>query len=109
MFLIYQISFGIITKMNNSDIIRINDLIFIELYYGLIRIKLIGNDYLYNYQIINDGLYHLVQIKYNITGYVDLYVDNKGVNKQLNKKILFDKPLLLLIGQNPAFKNPFQV
>jgi len=108
-FSIYQISFGIITKMNLSEIIRINDQISIELYNGLIRIKLIGNEFLYHDQIINDGYYHLIQIQYNITGYLYLNVDNKPIFKQLNKKILFDKPLLLLIGQNPAFKNPFQV
>jgi hypothetical protein len=73
------------------------------------RIRLNDNEILYNDQVINDGLYHLIQIEYNITGYLFLNVDNKGIIKELNKKILFDKPLLLLIGQNPVFKNPFQV
>ncbi len=108
-FLSYKISFGIRTKMNTSDIIRINDQISIELYYGLIRIKLIGNEFLYNDQIVNDGYYHLIQIQYNITGYLYLNVDNKMISKQLNRKLLFDKPLLLLIGQNPVFRNPFRV
>ena len=33
-FSIYKISFGIVTKMNIADIIRINDQIYIELYRG---------------------------------------------------------------------------
>jgi hypothetical protein len=48
-------------------------------------------------------------MEYNITGYLYLNVDNKTIVKQVKNRILFDKPLLLLIGQNPAFKNPFQV
>jgi hypothetical protein len=105
----YKISFGIITKINLSEIIRINDQISIDLYQGSIRIKLIGNEYLYHDRIINDGYYHLIQMEYNITGYLYLNVDNKTIVKQVKNRILFDKPLLLLIGQNPAFKNPFQV
>ncbi len=105
----YKISFGIVTKMNIADIIRINDQIFIELYRGSMRIKVIGNEFLYNNQSINDGYYHLIQIEYNTTGYLSLNVDGKSRLKQLTKKLLFDKPLLLLIGQNLAFKHPFQV
>jgi hypothetical protein len=108
-FVNYKISFGIITKMNLTEIIRINDQISIDLYQGSIRIKFLGNEYLYHDKMISDGHYHLVQIEYNITGYVYLNVDNKAVVKQMRNRISFDKPLLLLIGQNPAFKNPFQV
>ena len=104
----YRISFGLITKLNLSDLIRINDQISIEIYSGLIRIKFSGNEYITNNQLVNDGFYHLVQIEYNSTGFVYLNVDNKGISKKLKNKISFDKPLLLLIGQNPVFKNPFQ-
>ncbi|CAF3641513.1 unnamed protein product [Adineta steineri] len=107
-FLLYRISFGIITKMNIAEIIRINDQLSIEIYYGFIRIKLNENDYLDNNRLINDGFYHLIQITYDITGYLSLNVDNKAVIKQLNYKLAFDKPLVLLIGQNPIFTYPFQ-
>ena len=106
---IYKLSFGIITKMNTAEIIRINDQISIELYRGSIRIKLIGNESIHNNYLVHDGYYHLIQIQYNITGYLSLNVDNKLIMKQITNKILFDKPLLLLIGQNPVFKYPFQV
>jgi hypothetical protein len=108
-FSIYKLSFGIVTKMNTADIIRINNEIYIELYRGFIRIKFIRNEYIYNNQSINDGFYHLIQIEYNVTGYLYLNVDNRSVIKQLTNKILVDKPFVLLIGQNPAFKHPFQV
>jgi hypothetical protein len=110
----YQISFGIITKMITGEIIRISDQIQIELYRGYIRIKLAGNinndnDFIQNDIIINDGYYHLIQIEYNITGFLRLNVDKKSIVKQLTYRLSFDKPLLLLIGQNPAFRNGFQV
>ncbi|CAF1361401.1 unnamed protein product [Rotaria sordida] len=104
----YQISFGIVTKMKKAEIIHVNDQISIDLYNGFIRIKLIENEFIQNDQSINDGYYHLVKIQYNNTGYLYLNVDNKLLIKQLKNKILFDKPLLLLIGQNPAFRYPFQ-
>ncbi|CAF1452888.1 unnamed protein product, partial [Adineta steineri] len=91
-----------------AEIIRINDQLSIEIYYGFIRIKLNENDYLDNNRLINDGYYHLIQITYDITGYLSLNVDNKAVIKQLNYKLVFDKPLVLLIGQNPIFTYPFQ-
>ncbi|CAF3208289.1 unnamed protein product, partial [Rotaria sp. Silwood2] len=91
-----------------AKIIHINDQISIDLYNGLISIKLIGNEFIQNDHPINDGYYHLVKIQYNKTGYLYLNVDNKLLVKQLINGILFDKPLLLLIGQNPAFKHPFQ-
>lgn len=106
---LYKLSFGIITKMSLAEILRINDQITIELYRGYIRMKLIGNEYLANPRVINDGFYHLVQMEYNLTGYMSLAVDNKRTTKQLNNKLAFDRPLLLLVGQNPAFKYPFQV
>ncbi|CAF3434495.1 unnamed protein product, partial [Rotaria sp. Silwood2] len=105
----YKLSFGIVTKMKKAEIIHINDQISIDLYNGLISIKLIGNEFIQNDHPINDGYYHLVKIQYNKTGYLYLNVDNKLLVKQLINGILFDKPLLLLIGQNPAFKHPFQV
>lgn len=100
--------------MINGEIIRVSDQIQIELYRGHIRIKLAGNvnndnDFIDNDIIINDGYYHLIQIEYNITGYLSLNVDKKPISKQLTYKLSFDKPLLLLIGQNPAFKHGFQV
>ncbi|CAF3710007.1 unnamed protein product [Rotaria sp. Silwood1] len=107
-FSIYKLSFGIVTKMKKAEIIHINDQMSIDLYNGLIRINLIENEFLQNDQPINDGYYHLVKIQYNKTGYLYLNVDNKLLVKQLTNGILFDKPLLLLIGQNPAFRFPFQ-
>ncbi|CAF5096423.1 unnamed protein product, partial [Rotaria sp. Silwood1] len=109
----YKISFGIVTKMISGEIIRISDQIQIELYRGRIRIKLminINNDngYLDNDIMVNDGYYHLIQIHYNSTGYLNLNVDNKPTFKQLTYRLSFDKPLLLLIGQNPAFRHGFQ-
>ncbi|CAF1302347.1 unnamed protein product [Adineta steineri] len=109
----YKISFGIVTKMLTGEIIRISDQIQIELYRGHIRIKLAGNinddsDFIQNDIMINDGYYHLVQIEYNITGYLSLNVDNKLIVHQLTYQLLFDKPLLLLIGQNAAFRYGFQ-
>ncbi|CAF3272626.1 unnamed protein product [Rotaria sp. Silwood2] len=59
--------------------------------------------------MINDGYYHLVQIKDNSSGYLILNIDNKSVLKQLTYRLSFDKQLLLLIGQNPAFRHGFQV
>ncbi len=110
----YQISFGMITKMITGEIIRVSDQIQIELYRGHVRIKLAGsinneNDFIQNDIIINDGKYHLIQIEYNITGYLRLTVDKKSIVQQLTYRLSFDKPLLLLIGQNPAFRNGFQV
>jgi hypothetical protein len=105
----YKLSFGIITKTSTAEIIRVNDQIYVEVYRGSIRIKLIGNEYIQNDFPINDGYYHLIQIEYNITGYLYLNVDNKSIIKQLTNILLFDRPLLFLIGQNPAFKHPFQV
>ncbi|UJR15114.1 hypothetical protein I4U23_002079 [Adineta vaga] len=105
---LYKLSFGIMTKMNLSEILRINDQISIELYRGCIRIKLIGSEYLANTHAINDGFYHLIQMEYNITGHLSISVDNKQTMKFLNNKLSFDRPLLLLIGQNPTFKYPFQ-
>ncbi|CAF1409141.1 unnamed protein product [Adineta ricciae] len=105
---LYKLSFGIMTKMSLAEILRINDQISIELYRGYIRMKLIGNEYLVNTRIINDGFYHLVQMECNLTGYMSITVDNKKTMKQLNNKLSFDRPLFLLVGQNPAFKYPFQ-
>jgi hypothetical protein len=113
-FLNYKISFGIVTKMVTGEIIRISDQIQIELYRGHIRIKLGGNinndnEFIENDIMINDGYYHLVQVEYNITGYLRLNVDSKSIVQQLTYRLSFDKPLLLLIGQNPAFRHGFQV
>lgn len=105
----YKLSFGIVTKMQKADIIRINDQISIELYNGYVRVKLVGNEFVHHDHAINDGNYHLVRIQYNRTGSLSLMIDNKPFKKQLKNKILFDRPLLLLIGQNPAFRHPFQV
>ena len=105
----YKISFGIVTTMNRAEIIHINDLISIELYHGFVRMKLVDNEVIHNDRSVNDGDYHLIKIEYNITGYLYLRVDNEIITKQLRHKILFDRPLLLLIGQNPAFEYPFQV
>ena len=110
----YKLSFGIVTKMTSGEIIRVSDLIQIELYRGHIRIKLAGNinndnEFVQNDMMVSDGSYHLVQVEYNITGYLILNVDNKSVVKQLIYRLLFDKPLLLLIGQNSAFRHGFQV
>jgi hypothetical protein len=110
----YKISFGIVTKMSTGEIIRVSDQIQIELYRGHIRIKLAGNinndnEFIQNDLIVNDGFYHLVQIEYNVTGYLRLNVDNKPIVQQLIYKLSFDKPLLSLIGQNPAFRHGFQV
>jgi hypothetical protein len=100
--------------MITGEIIRVSDQIQIELYRGLLRIKLAGNinnenDFIQNDIMINDGKYHLIQIEYNNTGYLRLIVDKKSIVKQLTYRLSFDKPLLLLIGQNPAFRNGFQV
>jgi hypothetical protein len=95
--------------MNTVEVIRINEQIYIELYHGSIRIQLIGNESLHSNYLVNDGYYHLIQMEYNVTGYLYLNVDNKSIRKQITNKLLFDKPLLLLIGQNPTFKHPFQV
>ncbi|CAF3694710.1 unnamed protein product, partial [Rotaria sordida] len=109
----YKISFGIVTKMISGEIICVSDQLQIELYRGHIRIKLItnnnhNNEYIENDIMINNGYYHLVQIQYNSTGYLYLNVDNKSILKQLTYRLSFDKPLLLLIGQNPAFRHGFQ-
>ncbi|CAF3046431.1 unnamed protein product [Rotaria sp. Silwood2] len=109
----YKISFGIVTKMITGEIIRVSDQLQIELYRGHIRIKLItninnDNEYIENNVMINDGYYHLVQIQYNSSGYLILNIDNKSVLKQLTYRLSFDKQLLLLIGQNPAFRHGFQ-
>ena len=39
--------------------------------------------FIHNDKMINDGYYHLIQIEYNITGYLYLNVDNKSMLKQL--------------------------
>ncbi|CAF0863611.1 unnamed protein product [Rotaria sordida] len=109
----YKISFGIVTKMISGEIICVSDQLQIELYRGHIRIKLItnnnhNNEYIENDIMINNGYYHLVQIQYNSTGHLYLNVDNKSILKQLTYRLSFDKPLLLLIGQNPAFRHGFQ-
>ncbi len=100
--------------MLTGEIIRVSDQIQIELHRGHIQIKLAGNnnnenDFIQNDIMVNDGYYHLIQIEYNITGYLSLTVDKKSIVKQLTYRLAFDKPLLLLIGQNPAFKQGFQV
>jgi len=100
--------------MITGEILRVSDQIQIELYRGYVRIKLAGNinndnDFIQNDIIVNDGYYHLIQIEYNITGYLRLNVDKNSINKQLIYRLSFDKPLLLLIGQNPAFRHGFQV
>jgi hypothetical protein len=100
--------------MVTGEIIRVSDQIQIELYRGHIRIKLGGNinndnEFIENDIMINDGYYHLVQVEYNITGYLRLNVDSKSIVQQLTYRLSFDKPLLLLIGQNPAFRHGFQV
>ena len=110
----YRISFGIVTKMVTSELVRVSDQIQVELYRGHTRVKLAGNtqnehEFVQNEILINDGQYHLVQVEYNVTGHLRVNVDNKAVVKQLTYRLSFDKPLLLLIGQNPAFKNGFQV
>ena len=110
----YKISFGIVSKTVTGEIIRVSDQIQIELHRGHIRIKLAGNinnddEFVQNELMINDGHYHLVQIEYNATGYLRLSVDNRVITKQLTFRLAFDKPLLLLIGQNPAFRHGFQV
>lgn len=104
----YRLSFGMITRMNTSEIIRIHEQILIELFQGILRIRLSENDYLYHDQLINNGLYHLIQMEYNISGYLYLNVDNRIVVKQVKRKILFDKPLVLFIGYHSTFKNSFQ-
>ena len=110
----YKISFGSVTKMITGEIIRISDLIQIELYRGHIRIKLAANivnqnEFIENHVMISDGLYHLVQIEYDLKENLTLNVDNSSTLKQLTYRLSFDKPLLLLIGQNPAFRHGFQV
>lgn len=104
----YRLSFGMITRMNTSEIIRINDQILIELYQGIVRIRLFENDYLNHDQLINNGLYHLIQMEYNISGYLYLNVDQRMMVKQVKRKISFDKPLVLFIGSHSTFKNSFQ-
>lgn len=113
-FVNYLLSFGIVTKMITSEMIRVSDQIQVELHRGHVRVKLAGSmhndqEFLQNDISVNDGSYHLVQIEYNITGYLRLSVDNKPIVKQLTYRLTFDKPLLLLIGQNPAFRQGFQV
>ena len=113
-FVNYQISFGIMTKMVTGEIIRISDQIQIELNRGYLRIKLAGNnrnenDFLQSESMINDGQYHLVQIEYNQMGMLKLTIDKRSIQQQLNYRLNFEKPLLLLIGQNPAFRHGFQV
>lgn len=110
----YRLSFGIVTKIVTGEVVRVSDQIQLELYRGHMRIKLGGNvnnnnDYLQNDLTINDGKYHLVQVDYNLTGYLQLNVDKRINVKQLTYRLSFDKPLLLLIGQNPAFSHGFQV
>lgn len=107
--LLYQLSFGIVTKMNTAEIIRINEQLQIELYRGCIRIRFNGNEMIRSDRLVNDGAYHLIQIGYNITRYLYVYVDNQPVSKQLSQSLPLDQPLMLLIGQNPAFKHAFQV
>ncbi|CAF1330953.1 unnamed protein product [Adineta ricciae] len=112
-FLNYKISFGIVSKMVTGEIIRVSDQLQIELYRGYIRIKFAGNinndnEFIQNDLVINDGHYHLVQIEYNTTGYLQLSVDNRKTFKELTYRLSFEKPLLLLIGQNPAFRYGFQ-
>ncbi|UJR31572.1 hypothetical protein I4U23_019059 [Adineta vaga] len=109
----YKISFGIVTKMVTGEIIRVSDQLQIEFYRGYLRIKFAGNinndnEFIQNDLIINDGYYHLVQIEYNTTGYLQLSVDNRKIIKQLTYRLAFDKPLLLLIGQNPVFRYGYQ-
>ncbi|CAF3417292.1 unnamed protein product [Rotaria socialis] len=111
--LTYKISFGVVTKTITGEIIRVSDQIQIELHRGHIRIKLIANtnndnEFVENDVMINDGYYHLVQIQYNSSGCLNLNVDNKSILKELTSRLSFDKPLLLLIGQNPAFRHGFQ-
>ena len=108
-FLNYRVSFGLITRMNNSEIIRINEQILIELFQGIIRIRLLDNDYLYHDQLINNDVYHLIQMEYNTSGLLYLNVDQRLVVKQVKRKISFDKPLVLFIGHHPTFQNSFQV
>ena len=110
----YRISFGIVTKTITGEIIRISDLIQIELYRGHVRVKLTANaidenEFIENNIMISDGYYHLIQVEYNVDGNLYLNVDNKSILKRLTYQLSFDKPLLLLIGQNPAFKHGFQV
>ncbi|CAM4799223.1 unnamed protein product [Rotaria magnacalcarata] len=104
----YKLTFGIMTTIKKAEIIRINDQIVLELYNGFIRAKLISNEYVQNEHPISDGYYHLVKIQYNLVENFNLTVDNEVQTKRLTNKLVFDKPLLLLIGQNPAFKHPFQ-
>lgn len=108
-FINYRISFGMITKINNSEIVRINEQILIELFQGIVRVKLFENDYLYHDQMINNGEYHLIQMEYNISGLLYLNVDNRLVVKQVKRKISFEKSLILFIGYHPTFQNSFQV
>jgi len=100
LFSIYRLSFGILTKMHTSDLIRINDQISLELFHGSIRILCSGNQWITHSRLINDGFYHLIQIEYELRGYLNFIIDNQKQVHEIKKKIRFDKPLALLIGQN---------
>lgn len=110
----YRLSFGMVTSIANAEMIRVSDQIQIELHRGQIRIKIAGQmqadqEFLHHNTIVNDGAYHLIQIRYNYTGSLGITVDNQIIQKQLSYRLVFDKPLLLLIGQNQAFRQGFQV
>ena len=110
----YRLSFGLVTKMTAAELIRVSDQIQAELYRGYVRVKLAGNmqqdqEFLANEIIVNDGNYHLVQIEYNSSSHFRLTIDGKPTVKALPYRLNLDQPLLLLIGQNPAFRQGFQV
>ena len=107
--LLYQLSFGLVTRMNIAEIIRVNDQLQIELYRGCIRVRFNGNELIRSDRLVNDGAYHLIQIGYNMTRYLYLHVDNQPVSKQLDQPLPLDQSIVLLIGKNPAFKHSFQV
>lgn len=108
-FEIYRLTFGLMTRAQNGEIIRINDHLQIELTRGTIRMKFFNQEIIRHDRFVNDSFYHLIQIQYHRTRFLHLIVDNKPIVKQLNQTLPLDKSLILLIGQNSAFKQSFQV